>query len=325
MTIGNQGLTRALSHAVLTVVGVVVLAGGIYPLAAQADQCTLAQTYARSAQNAGSTRDKVDALERAVAVCPTWQYWQELGLQAAAAGDRPMTARAAEAFAEAYPLAANDNQRAASSAQYGAVLLASGDPQAALQYVYHARNLAPATPGIEQLAADVRTQIATVDTAQIKRGLGNALFKPLVLKKQPAPALALAPEKEATTTVAPVTLAPVRAIQVPIRFEVNSVKVSAQTQRNLEVLAATLADDQFAEDSFLLIGHADTRGDEGFNLSLSHQRAAAIRDAMIQLEPRLDGRLRTEGRGESQPISRGESPMDHELNRRLEVIITPGT
>ena len=286
----------------------------LLPSTALSDDCNLGAYYFRTFENAGATMmpgDRIELLERTVAVCSRWQYWQQLGEAAEAMGDRALTVRAAEAYARAYAIAATPLEQAQSAGRYAQVLLASGDPQRALVYVHHARNLMPEDPWLNELAARVNDRVATATPADITRGLGDALFKPLVLHRVPAD-VAQAGGAVAQTT---------RAINVPIRFEVNSSQVSEDTRRNLAVLAATLANPQFTDDRFILIGHADQRGGADHNLTLSIERAQSVRRTMVKMEPALAGRLSAAGLGESKLLSTGNNHEAHQINRRLEVVI----
>ena len=64
-------------------------------------------------------------------------------------------------------------------------------------------------------------------------------------------------------------------------------------------------------------GHTDSRGSEEYNLRLSERRAAAVKNALVQ-DGVASQRIRAVGYGESRPIS-----ASHDLNRRVEIIITP--
>jgi outer membrane protein OmpA-like peptidoglycan-associated protein len=67
-------------------------------------------------------------------------------------------------------------------------------------------------------------------------------------------------------------------------------------------------------------GHADVRGDESFNKTLSERRAANVREALIKrgMKPEL---VTAEGFGASQLRSHGRSDEDHQMNRRVEFVV----
>ncbi len=285
------------------------------PATAVAENCELGDYYFRTFENSGNLppRDRIAMLERAVEACSKWKFWQKLGETAETAGDPELKSRIAEAYVAAYDIAGTDTERALSAGRYGELLLKAGDPQGALKYVHHARNLTPGDPWLDDLVTRVNQRVANVDVDDVKRGLGDALFKPLLLRRLP---------KESGTggSGAPRSADP-RTVNVPIQFEFNSVRVNEGTRRNLVALATALTDPQYASDNFLVVGHTDRRGDRAYNEQLSRERADAIRSAMLELEPVLEGRLTTDGRGSSELLSTGDSLQDHQFNRRVEVII----
>lgn len=300
------------------------------------DDCALGARYyqlSNTAKDEFRQQDAYDFLERAVAACPTYYYWQELAELATEFGEPARTERAAEAFVAAHDMATNDPDRARSIARYAELLFHGNDPQNAMTYIVEARNLDPNTQWIADLSEEITSRAANVTAEDIKRGLGDMAFKPLKLQRSlpnvdkatgggagggttkssdgQVPDVALVQEEAATR----------RSINIQLNFVINTTELDATTRNNLKVLAATLADDQFADQRFLLVGHADVVGDAGTNLTLSIRRANAISDAIKALQPSLAQRLETEGRGEQQPFSRGMSAADHRLNRRVEVIL----
>ena len=70
---------------------------------------------------------------------------------------------------------------------------------------------------------------------------------------------------------------------------------------------------------FQIIGHTDSDGTNESNLTLSKQRAEAVKQAIVNLGITVD-RLSTLGKGESEPISTNTSPEEKANNRRVEFI-----
>ncbi len=68
-------------------------------------------------------------------------------------------------------------------------------------------------------------------------------------------------------------------------------------------------------------GHADVRGDEGFNKRLSEERASAVMRFLIQRGVTAK-RLGTQGFGNAEPLLSGRDPRSHYLNRRVEFYVT---
>ncbi|SHG74748.1 OmpA family protein [Flagellimonas flava] len=102
-----------------------------------------------------------------------------------------------------------------------------------------------------------------------------------------------------------------------ILFTVNSATIKPESGGVLKEVAAMMQD--HADLNFKIEGHTDSDGDEEYNLSLSKQRAEAVKQALIDLGI-ADGRLTTEGRGESVPVANNTSPEGKANNRRVEFI-----
>jgi outer membrane protein OmpA-like peptidoglycan-associated protein len=103
-----------------------------------------------------------------------------------------------------------------------------------------------------------------------------------------------------------------------ILFPFDSDALRAEARDNLRALAESLREN--ARTDVLIVGHTDATGRDDYNLELSRRRARAAAD-FLSAQGVARGRLRTEGRGESEPIAPNESEADRQLNRRVEVAI----
>jgi len=307
------------------------------------EDCAMGARYyqlSSAARDDFRQQDAYEFLERAVAACPTYYYWQELAEIATEFGEPARTERAAEAFVAAYEMATNEKDRARSIARYAEMLFHGSDPQRAQTYIVEARNLDPDTQWIAQLSDEITTRAANVTEEDIKRGLGDMAFKPLKLRRSlprvetatgggagsSSPTTAsvvedIAVARPAATTEAIEEAPAIRSVNIPLNFVSGSTQLDTSTRSNLNILASTLSDDDFSGQNFLLIGHADNIGDKDVNLRLSELRAVAIYNAITGLQPGLAGRIQTSGRGEEQLLSLGSSAADHRLNRRVEVVL----
>jgi outer membrane protein OmpA-like peptidoglycan-associated protein len=296
--------------------------------------CDLSARYYQLAETARAEYRQQDAyefLQRAADSCPKYDYVQEMAELATEFGDPELTVRAAEGFGDALELATTDAERARSIARYAELLFHSNDPQNAMTYIVEARNLDPQSVWIADLSDEITTRASKVTSEDIKRGLGDMAFKPLRLQRSvPDADIASvsgtggaggAVEQASQTASGDAERAVRKSINIPLNFEVNSTSLDAATQNNLNVLAETLVQPEFDDKQFLLVGHADVRGDANANLVLSTQRATAIYDAIKVLQPDLASRIVTAGKGEQEPLSTGMSESDHRINRRLEVIL----
>ncbi|MEM8925791.1 MAG: OmpA family protein, partial [Actinomycetota bacterium] len=70
-----------------------------------------------------------------------------------------------------------------------------------------------------------------------------------------------------------------------------------------------------------IIGHTDSTGAAEFNLTLSEQRADAVRDALVEagVDPAV---ITTEGAGAERPIADNSTNDGRAANRRIEFIVT---
>jgi outer membrane protein OmpA-like peptidoglycan-associated protein len=67
-------------------------------------------------------------------------------------------------------------------------------------------------------------------------------------------------------------------------------------------------------------GFTDSQGADAANLSLSRQRAEAVRKALVGAG--LDGgRIQTVGRGKAEPVADNASAEGRARNRRVEIIV----
>lgn len=73
-----------------------------------------------------------------------------------------------------------------------------------------------------------------------------------------------------------------------------------------------------------VIGHADSRGDAGYNQRLSERRASAAANELIVRGVMAD-RFYVAGMGESQPIASNDTDEGRAANRRVEITIAPHT
>lgn len=85
----------------------------------------------------------------------------------------------------------------------------------------------------------------------------------------------------------------------------------------LEVARLTLSK---TKEQLSLEGHTDNVGSEAFNQALSARRAEAVAAALKRLGV-PDDRIKTMGRGLSQPIAPNDSDIGRRLNRRVEIVV----
>ncbi len=284
--------------------------------------CALAARYYSLAQDRLGAYEESEAavyLERAGAACPRYTYFQDLGELRMKSVDQEDRRLAVDAFIKSHVLASSDKERARALWKYAALLNHEGDPQNADRMIREARRLDEGNQEIAGLAAKIQVQIDNPTREQLVRGLADSLYKPLprvATTGQPAGGTSSLPVPKSTTAS---TGRP--SINIRINFEFNSTEVDPTTASNIELLARTLSGDELEGRKFEFVGHADIRGDSWSNMNLSRQRATTIYEAVIGLEPGLEGRISVSGRGESDPIELGDSDEAHRVNRRLQILV----
>lgn len=84
-----------------------------------------------------------------------------------------------------------------------------------------------------------------------------------------------------------------------VNFEYNSATLTPGARSNLEEFAAALKDPRLNASSFVVEGHTDGKGGDGYNLDLSTRRANAVVEYLkgqgvdtAKLEPRGYGKLK---------------------------------
>jgi outer membrane protein OmpA-like peptidoglycan-associated protein len=104
-----------------------------------------------------------------------------------------------------------------------------------------------------------------------------------------------------------------------IYFEVNEGVLSTRSYGLLDAIAQTMA--SHPEVTRVRVeGHTDSRASDDYNMTLSQQRAEAVRVYLINAGVQPD-RLVAVGKGEREPLDARETPDAWDLNRRVEFMI----
>ncbi len=75
---------------------------------------------------------------------------------------------------------------------------------------------------------------------------------------------------------------------------------------------------EYPNTDFLIEGHTDSRGSDAYNMKLSKERAASVKDYLISIG--MDrARLTSEGYGEERPIATNNTAAGRQQNRRVEI------
>lgn len=117
---------------------------------------------------------------------------------------------------------------------------------------------------------------------------------------------------------------PDNSIQVDLKSEASFTSGSANVKSSFSNALTKLGGVVKQYDSTMVhvIGHTDNQGSDSFNQQLSERRASAVASALTGagVDP---SRLRTEGRGESQPVASNATDDGRSQNRRVEIYLKP--
>jgi len=103
-----------------------------------------------------------------------------------------------------------------------------------------------------------------------------------------------------------------------ILFDVNSANIKPESYGTLKAMANVLKEN--ADLKVKIVGHTDADGKDDENIELSKRRAASVK-ATLASEFSIDElRMETDGKGESEPIDKNDSPAGKANNRRVEFI-----
>lgn len=101
-------------------------------------------------------------------------------------------------------------------------------------------------------------------------------------------------------------------------FAFDSDRIQGEAQRNLDNLAESIR--EYPNTEILIVGHTDSVGTDRYNQGLSERRARSAADYLVGRGVRRE-RLRTAGRGETEPVQDNATEAGRAENRRVEVAI----
>lgn len=114
-------------------------------------------------------------------------------------------------------------------------------------------------------------------------------------------------------------------IQVTLKsgllFDTGKSTLKPAAQTDLTQLAQTL--NKYNDTVLLIEGHADSQGEEAYNMKLSEARAHAVSSFLARNNVDVS-RFTILGYGETQPVASNDTPEGRAQNRRVEIAITAG-
>lgn len=108
-----------------------------------------------------------------------------------------------------------------------------------------------------------------------------------------------------------------QGLDMRINFELDSAKLTSEARESLKIFSRMMKDERLEIARFVVEGHTDARGTEGYNLDLSEARAASVSKFLTE-QGISEQRLSAIGLGKAQP--RVDDEFDPE-NRRVELRI----
>lgn len=103
-------------------------------------------------------------------------------------------------------------------------------------------------------------------------------------------------------------------------FATDSTSLTGSMQADLRAVAASL--NRYPDTTVNVIGHTDSTGAAAYNQDLSQRRAQAVASVLVNAGVSA-ARIRAIGRGEDQPVASNQTEQGRQLNRRVEIVITP--
>ena len=108
---------------------------------------------------------------------------------------------------------------------------------------------------------------------------------------------------------------PLSLADLHIQFALDSARILPEYDARVRDFARLLERNPSLRTT--IVGHTDRRGSYTYNMALSKRRAEAVKSRLVALGISPD-RIRTEGRGYTQPIVHGSSEAAYRQNRRIE-------
>jgi outer membrane protein OmpA-like peptidoglycan-associated protein len=103
-----------------------------------------------------------------------------------------------------------------------------------------------------------------------------------------------------------------------IKFDSGSDQLKPESYGILKEIADVL--NQNPEVKVKIIGHTDNQGKPDSNLELSKKRAASVKNALVKEFGINASRMETDGKGQTEPVDKNDTPEGRANNRRVDFI-----
>ena len=103
-----------------------------------------------------------------------------------------------------------------------------------------------------------------------------------------------------------------------VNFDFNKANLTSKAKSNLDRLVPVLK--SYADTDIKIYGFTDSKGADDYNLNLSTQRAAAVKN-YLATKGLVTGRFSVVGLGEAEPLATNDTEAGRAQNRRVEFAI----
>jgi len=101
-----------------------------------------------------------------------------------------------------------------------------------------------------------------------------------------------------------------------VLFDTAKATIRPESKESLEAIHDIMH--EYANTVFHIEGHTDSQGSDAYNLKLSKERAASVREYLVSNGIPAN-RLTSEGYGESRPIATNKTAAGRQDNRRVNI------
>lgn len=116
--------------------------------------------------------------------------------------------------------------------------------------------------------------------------------------------------------VTAVVIAELNEYSKTVLFDLNKATIREESQEALNSIAEIMK--EYPSTIFHIGGHTDSQGSDEYNLKLSKERAASVREYLVS-KGIPENRLTSEGYGEANPIATNNTAAGRQENRRVEI------
>ena len=101
-----------------------------------------------------------------------------------------------------------------------------------------------------------------------------------------------------------------------VLFDLNKATIRKESLGTLDNIASIM--NQYPDSKFLVEGHTDSQGRDEYNLKLSNDRAASVKNYLIS-KGISASRINSRGFGETRPVASNNTAAGRQANRRVEL------